>query len=116
MINTTRNEFLKEAADYNAGSYSVDLQSRGQTTYSQTIKETWTATTGYINDAEAKLLGSMFKSAQVNARFSEGDYAYQWVPVKLMSNSYIQQTNRKDNLFQYTVTFQLASNIKSQRG
>ena len=116
VINTTRNEFLKEAADYNAGSYSVDLQSRGQTTYSQTIKETWTATTGYINDAEAKLLGSMFKSAQVNARFSEGDYAYQWVPVKLMSNSYIQQTNRKDNLFQYTVTFQLASNIKSQRG
>tara|TARA_R110000803_G_scaffold133271_2_gene200469 strand:+ start:738 stop:2237 length:1500 start_codon:yes stop_codon:yes gene_type:complete len=115
-VNTNRNEFLKEAADYNSTSYSVDVQSRGFTTYSQTIKETWTATTGYINDKEAELLESMFKSAQVNARFSEGEYANQWLPVRLTSNSYIQKTNRKDQLFQYTVTFTLASNIKSQRG
>ena len=115
-VNTNRNEFLKEAADYNSTSYSVDVQSRGFTTYSQTIKETWTATTDYINDKEAELLESMFKSAQVNARFSSGEYAYQWLPVRLTSNSYIQKTNRKDQLFQYTVTFTLASNIKSQRG
>tara|TARA_R110000744_G_scaffold254868_1_gene370439 strand:+ start:5485 stop:6930 length:1446 start_codon:yes stop_codon:yes gene_type:complete len=115
-VNTNRNEFLKEAADYNSTSYSVDVQSRGFTTYSQTIKETWTATTGYINDKEAELLESMFKSAQVNARFSDGEYANQWLPVRLTSNSYIQKTNRKDQLFQYTVTFTLASNIKSQRG
>ena len=115
-INTTRNEFLKEAADYNDLSYDVNEQSRGTTVYSQKIKETWTATTGYINDYEAELLGSMFKSAQVNARFSEGEYKNEWIPVKLTSNSYIQKTNRKDRLFQYTVTFQLASNIKSQRG
>ena len=116
VVNTKRNEFLKEAADYNDSSYNVDVQSRGFTTYSQTIKETWTATTDYINDKEAELLESMFKSAQVNARFSSGEYAYQWLPVRLTSNSYIQKTNRKDQLFQYTVTFTLASNIKSQRG
>ena len=115
-VMTSRNEFLKEAADYNSTNYSVDVQSRGFTTYSQTIKETWTATTGYINDKEAELLESMFKSAQVNARFSDGEYANQWLPVRLTSNSYIQKTNRKDQLFQYTVTFTLASNIKSQRG
>ena len=114
--NTNRNEFLKEAADYNANSYDVDIQSRGYTTYSQTIKETWTATTGYINDQEAELLNSMFKSAQVNARFSDGIYANEWLPIRLQSNSYIQKTNRKDKLFQYTVTFTIASNIKSQRG
>ena len=115
-INTTRNEYLKEAADYNSTSYNVDIQSRGYTTYSQTIKETWTATTGYINDEEAKLLESMFKSAQVNARWSDGKYGQEWVPVRIQTAQYTQKTNRKDKLFQYTVTFTVASNIKSQRG
>jgi hypothetical protein len=116
VINTKRNQFLKEAADYNSTDYNVDVQSRGYTTYSQTIRETWSATTGYINDEEAKLLESMFKSAQVNARFSEGSYKDQWVPVKIETANYTQKTNRKDRLFQYTVKFTLASNIKSQRG
>ena len=116
MVTTNRNEYLKEAADYNSSDYSVDLLSRGYTTYSQTIKETWTATTGYINDAQAKLLESLFKSAQVNVRFSTGEYANQWVPVRLQTASYTEKTNRKDKLFQYTATFTIASNIKSQRG
>lgn len=115
-INTKRNEYLKEAADYNSNSYSVDEQSRGFTTYSQTIKETWSAETSFINDEEAKLLESMFKSAQVNVRFSDGEYANEWLPVRLQSSSYVEKTNRKDRLFQYTVNFTLASNIKSQRG
>ena len=116
MINTKNNEFLKESADYNSNSYSVDLQSRGYTTYSQTIQETWTATTDYINDQQAELLESMFKSAQINARFSTGEYADQWVPVKIQRSKYTQKTNRKDRLFQYTVTFTIAQNIKAQRG
>jgi len=116
VINTKSNEFLKESADYNSSSYSVDLQSRGYTTYSQTITETWTATTDYINDQQAELLESMFKSAQINARFSTGAYANQWVPVKIARSKYTQKTNRKDRLFQYTVTFTIAQNIKAQRG
>ena len=116
VINTKSNEFLKESADYNSTSYSVDLQSRGYTTYSQTITETWTATTDYINDQQAELLESMFKSAQINARFSTGEYADQWVPVKIARSKYTQKTNRKDRLFQYTVTFTIAQNIKAQRG
>ena len=116
VINTKNNEFLKESADYNSTSYSVDLQSRGYTTYSQTITETWTATTDYINDQQAELLESMFKSAQINARFSTGEYADQWVPVKIARSKYTQKTNRKDRLFQYTVTFTIAQNIKAQRG
>ena len=116
MINTKNNEFLKESADYNSNSYSVDLQSRGYTTYSQTIQETWTATTDYINDQQAELLESMFKSAQINARFSTREYTDQWVPVKIQRSKYTQKTNRKDRLFQYTVTFTIAQNIKAQRG
>ena len=115
-INTKRNNFLKEVADYNATSYSVDKQSRGFTTYSQDIKEVWTATSSYMNDKEAQLLESMFKSPSVNVRFSTGAYANQWIPINLISSSYTEKTYRKDRLFQYTVDYKLASNIKSQRG
>lgn len=115
-INTTRNEFLKEAADFNSNSYSVDLQSRGFTTYSQTIKETWTATTDYINDEQVALIESMFKSAQVMVRITDSEYENEWQPVRLQSSSYTEKSYRKDRLFQYQVTFTIASNIKSQRG
>ena len=115
-INTKRNNFLKEIADYNTTSYSVDKQSRGFTTYSQDIKEVWSAMSGYMNDEEAQLLESMFKSPSVNVRFSVGEYANQWIPINLISSSYIEKTYRKDRLFQYTVNYKLASNIKSQRG
>ena len=115
-INTERNNFLQEVADYNSTSYSVNKQSRGFTTYSQDIKEVWEATSGYMNDDEAKLLESMFKSPSVMVRQSTGEYANQWIPINLISSSYTQKTYRKDRLFQYTVNYKLASNIKSQRG
>tara|TARA_R110000765_G_scaffold80609_2_gene158046 strand:- start:173 stop:577 length:405 start_codon:yes stop_codon:yes gene_type:complete len=116
MVVTKKNNFLKEAADYNETRYVVDEQSRGFTTYSQTINENWTATSGFLNDEEAKLLESMFKSASVMVRFSVGEYANQWVPIQLLSSKYTEKTNRKDKLFQYTVNYRLANNIKSQRG
>ena len=115
-INTKRNNFLKEAADYNDTRYIVNKQSRGFTTYSQSIKEDWTAMSGYMNDEEAALIESMFKSPQVNVRFSTGEYANQWLPINLISSSYTEKTYRKDRLFQYTVNYKLANNIKSQRG
>ena len=115
-INTERNNFLQEVADYNSTSYSVNKQSRGFTTYSQNIKEVWEATSGYMNDKEAELLESMFKSPSVMVRQSTGEYANQWIPINLISSSYTQKTYRKDRLFQYTVNYKLASNIKSQRG
>jgi len=113
---TKRNNFLKEAADYNDTRYIVNEQSRGFTTYSQSIKEQWTATSGFMNDEEAKLLESMFKSPSVMVRFSVGEYANQWLPINLLSSSYTEKTIRKDKLFQYTVNYKLANNIKSQRG
>ena len=115
-INTKRNNFLKEAADYNDTRYIVDKQARGFTTYSQDIKEVWQATSGYMNDEEAQLLESMFKSPSVNVRFSTGEYANEWLPINLISSSYTEKTYRKDRLFQYTVDYKLANNIKSQRG
>ena len=115
-INTTRNNFLKESADYNGLTYDVNKQARGFTTYSQQIREVWEATSGYMNDQEAALIESMFKSPSVNVRFSVGEYANEWVPINLISSSYTEKTYRKDRLFQYTVNYKLANNIQSQRG
>ena len=111
-----RNTFLRETADYNSTSYNVDPQDRGFTTYSQKIQETYLATSGFMNDMEAASLESLFTSADVMVRFSNGEWANQWIPINILSNQYIEKNYRKDKLFQYEVRFKLANNIKSQRG
>jgi hypothetical protein len=113
---TKNNNFLKGAADYNGLDYSVDLQDRGYTTYSQKIENQFKVTSGYMQDQEAELLKHLFQSAEVKVRFSSGPYANQWVPVTITNTAYNEKTYRKDRLFQYTVSFRLASNIKSMRG
>jgi hypothetical protein len=113
---TKNNNFLKGAADYNSSSYNVNLQDRGFTTYSQKIENKFQVKSGYMSDAEAELLKHMYQSAEVKARFSDGPYAGQWVPIIITSTNYTEKTSRKDKLFQYTVNFRLASNLKSMRG
>lgn len=113
---TKNNNFLKGAADYNSNSYAVDLQDRGYTTYSQKIENTFSVQSGYMLDQEAELLKHLYQSAEVKVRFSDGPYANQWVPVIITNTSYNEKTYRKDRLFQYTVNFRLATNIKSMRG
>jgi hypothetical protein len=113
---TKNNNFLKGAADYNSNNYGVDLQDRGYTTYSQKIENNFKATSGYMNDKESDLLKHLYQSAEVKVRFSEGPYANQWIPVTITNTTYTEKTYRRDRLFQYTVNFRLASNIKSMRG
>ena len=114
--NTKNNNFLKGAADYNSLNYSVDLQDRGYTTYSQKIENKFEVMSGYMNDKESELLKHLYQSAEVKVRFSTGPYSGQWVPVIITNTAYTEKTFRKDRLFQYTVNFKLATNIKSMRG
>ena len=117
-VSINRNEYLKEAADYNSTSYNVNIYDRGTTVYSQNLPEEFTAFTDFISDADALYLEGLFISADVKVRFNDapGQEQYQWVPVSLISSSYTEKTIRKDRLFQYDITFKLAHNIKSQRG
>lgn len=117
-INMTRNEYLKEAADYNSTSYDVNKYDRGTTVYSQRLEETFEAFTDYISDADALFLEGLFKSADVKVRFNDapGAAQYEWVPVSLLTSSYEEKTYRKDRLFQYNIRFKRAHNLKSQRG
>ena len=114
--NTKNNNYLKGPADYNSNNYSVDLQDRGYTTYSQKIENKFEVMSGYMNDKESELLKHLYQSAEVKVRFSTGPYAGQWVPVIITNTAYTEKTFRKDRLFQYTVNFKLATNIKSMRG
>lgn len=117
-ISISRNTYLKEAADYSSDSYNVNIYDRGNTAYSQTIPQEFTAFTDFISDADALYLEGLFKSADVKVRFNDapGAQQFQWVPVALISNSYTEKTTRKDQLFQYDIKFKIAHNIKSQRG
>lgn len=112
---TNRNQFLKEAADYNGTAYSVNEGQRGYTSYSSKIEDIYTVTSSFMNDDQAKLLQFMFQSPDVRVRMAD-DAPLVWRPINLLSTSYDQKTNRKDKLFQYTVRFKIAHNIKAQRG
>ena len=114
-IKTKRNTYLKEANDYNATSFSIDKGSRGTTTYSQTSEETFEANTGYMTDEEANSLQYLWTSPDVRVqsnRFGTEEY----LPVVVTDSKWSEKTNRVDRLFQYTINFKLAHNIKTQRG
>jgi len=117
-VSIKRNEYLREAADYNATNYDVNIYDRGTTVYSQMLPEEFNAFTDYISDEDALYLEGLFISADVKVRFNDrpGQEKYQWVPVSLISSSYDEKTYRKNKLFQYDIKFKLAHNIKSQRG
>ena len=117
-VKITRNNFLREAADYASTAYDVNIYDRGMTTYSQLLEEEYVAFTGYMSDADAKFLESLYTSADVKVRFDDASGAdrYKWVPVELTSVDYTEKSYRKDRLFQYEIRFKIAHNIKSQRG
>jgi len=113
---TKHNNFLKEAADYNSSAWSVTEEDRGFTTYSSKIEDIYTVTSGYMNNDQAKLLRTLFQSADVMVRQAAADDPHIWRPINILSAVWNEKTNRKDRLFQYTVKFKIAHNIKAQRG
>lgn len=117
-VSINRNTYLKEAADYSSTTYDVNVYNRGTTVFSQALQENYTAFTDFISDEDAIFLEGLFISPDVKVRFDEkgGAGKYEWVPVSLLSTSFVQKTTRKDKLFQYDIKFKRAHNLKSQRG
>ncbi len=117
-ISINRNTYLKEAADYGGTSYDVNVYNRGTTVYSQALQENFTAFTDFISDEDALFLEGLFTSGDVKVRIGDksGGQKYEWVPVALLSSSWTEKTTRKDKLFQYSINFKRAHNLKSQRG
>lgn len=126
MTNTKRNQFLQDNVDYyNGTSWSMDPAERGFTNYSQVIEEMYEANTAYMTDDEAVYMQHIFRSPDTRVKLPDvepyidsqsGEEIYRFEPVNLTSNTYTQKTYQKDRLFQYTIRFKMANNIKSQRG
>ena len=112
-LRINKNNFLMDAANYAMDTYDITRQTRGTTTYSQKIELQYTATTDYMTDEEAKYLENLFMAPDVRVRFGKEGF---FEPVTILTSSYTQKTNRKDQLFQYEVQFKRAHGIKSQRG
>ena len=113
---TKHNNFLKEAADYNGGAYIVSEEDRGFTTYSSKIEDIYTVTSGYMNNEQALLLKTLFSSPDVMVRQAASADPHIWRPINILTATWNEKTNRKDRLFQYTIRFKIAHNIKAQRG
>lgn len=114
-VKTKRNTYLKESNDYSSSAFYIGRGDRGVTTYSMKSEEEYEANTGYMTDEEANTLQYLFRSADVrvqSARFNTQEY----LPVVITDTKWMEKTNRVDRLFQYTVKFKLAHNIKTQRG
>ncbi len=117
--NRKANNYLANTVDYNGTNYSTSTGARGYTTYSQEIKETFTAETAYLSDVDAELMEGLFNSPDVRVRLGNkapAGYEAYFFGCNITSASWTEKTYRKDKLFQYTINFKLANNIKSQRG
>lgn len=117
--NRKANNYLANTVDYNGTNYATSSGARGYTTYSQEIKEQFTASTGYMSDAEADYLEGLFNSPDVRVRLGNAaplGYESYFFGCNVTSASWTEKSYRKDKLFQYEIKFKLANNIKSQRG
>jgi len=117
--NRKANNYLANTVDYNGTNYATSSGARGYTTYSQEIKEQFTASTGYMSDAEADYLEGLFNSPDVRVRLGNSapaGYEAYFFGCNVTSASWTEKSYRKDKLFQYDIKFKLANNVKSQRG
>lgn len=112
-LGISRNNYLAESNNYNDLFFTSDQTSRGYTTYSQQLEETYVANTRFLQDYEAAFLENLFISPDVKVRFGD---EMAWYPVTLLTNTFTEKNFRKDKLFQYEISFKKAHNIKSQRG
>ena len=105
------NTYLQEYADYAGTSYSVNSYDKGNTVYSQSMKQVYTVQSRFISEAEAHLLRSLFRSPDVKVKWGTV-----WFSVKLLNTTWTEKTYRKDKLFQYTVTYEIPQLNLEMRG
>jgi hypothetical protein len=111
QVNITRNEFNRNQGSWNSQTFNLNTYDRGRTVYSQDITESRTLNTRYLKDEESNYLRGLYESPDVRAKING-----EWIPVILTSNTWTEQTYRKDKLFQHTITFEFANRQISQQG
>jgi len=129
-LNMQRNQYHQEWVDYNGleGGYGsgagAGIGYGGANIYNVLGQLGMSARTDFVDDATAKYLSGLFKSANVRVRFvsnedwiqDDYDANRKWQPCILKSNSYVERNYRKDRLFQYEVQFEMAHPQNIQHG
>lgn len=112
-INISRNNYEQVEGTWTADVFAVPTYSRGNTTFSQELTKTRTINTKFLTDAEAQYLKNLYISPDVRVRY---DGSTDWIPVTITDNRWTERTFRKDKLFQYTLNYEEAHKLNSQRG
>jgi hypothetical protein len=112
-INISKNNYEQVEGTWGSDTFSVPKYSRGNTTFSQDLTTKRTINTRYLSDDEAQYLKNLFISPDVRVRY---DGSSEWIPVTLTNTSWTERTFRKDKFFQYTINYDEAHRINSQRG
>ena len=103
--NATRATLFKLPGYWSAATYSVkdNQPSRyGATIFRMDLANTWTASTDWLTEAESAWLRQMFASPSVFAYLPDRTEP---VAVVIQDATYAVQTIRRENLFQYFVSF-----------
>jgi len=112
-INISRNNYEQVEGTWGSDTFSVPKYARGNTTFSQDLTKKRTINTRYLSDLEAQYLKNLFISPDVRVRYEGSN---EWLPVTITNTTWTERTFRKDKLFQYTINYDEAHKINSQRG
>ena len=112
-INISKNNYEQVEGTWGSDTFSVPRYSRGNTTFSQDLTTKRTINTRYLSDDEAQYLKNLFISPDVRVRYNNETT---WIPVTITNTSWTERTFRKDKFFQYTINYDEAHRINSQRG
>ena len=112
-INIVKNNYERIEGTWGSDTFEVPTYSRGNTTFSQELTKKRTINTRYLSDEEAQYLKYLFISPDVRVRYNNET---NWIPITITDTRWTERTFRKDKFFQYTINYDEAHKINSQRG
>ena len=111
QVTTQKNNFVKPLGTWNADSFTISSHGRGKTTFSSTAMTTVTMQSDWMSDKVSEWLQELYQSTNVNI-YIDG----MWEPCTILTSTYTQKTNARNQLFQHDVQVEFANNQKLQRG
>ena len=112
-VNISRETYEVVEGSWASTTFEINDYDRGNQVFNQELTITKSINTSYLSDAEAQFLKNLFISPDVRVRY---DGSTDWVPIVISDTSWTERTFRKDKFFQYTLNYNEAHKIQSQRG
>ena len=111
QVSTQKNNYTETLGTWSSSAFTIDQQGRGKTTFSSTAKTLVTMQSDWMSDEVSEWLQELYQSTSVNI-YIDGV----WEPCNILTSTYMQKTNARNQLFQHDVQVEFANNQKLQRG